>query len=54
MSPSPRMLLAALAVLALVPIAVIAATSIGADHEKAAATPEPVLGNETRTFAPEP
>jgi hypothetical protein len=53
MSSSPRMLLAALAVLALVPIAVIAATSIGADDERAAATPEPVLGNETRTFAPE-
>jgi hypothetical protein len=50
---SPRILLAALAVLALVPIAVVAATSISADDERTTTRPEPVLGNETRTFAAE-
>jgi hypothetical protein len=45
------LVLAALAVLALVPVALLAAASLTADDERAAARPEPVLGNETRTFS---
>jgi hypothetical protein len=47
------LILGALAALALVPIAVLAATSMSADDERATARPEPVLGNEPRPFSPE-
>ena len=46
-------MLAVLAVLALTPVAALAASSLWAEDERAAARPEPVLGGETRTFRPE-
>ena len=52
-TPRARLLLAVLAVLALAPVAVLAATSLWAEDDRAAARPEPVLGDETRTFEPE-